>query len=44
MNYAGFFARFFAIIIDQIAMGFLAFLVSFLFGGCAILSLRRKWK
>ena len=39
MNYAGFFTRFFAILIDQIAMGFLAFLVSFLFGGCAILSL-----
>ena len=39
MNYAGFFTRFFALLIDQIAMGFLAFLVSLLFGGCAILSL-----
>jgi len=38
MNYAGFFTRFFALLIDQIAMAFLSFLVSFLFGGCALLS------
>ena len=30
MNYAGFFRRFFALLIDQIAMGILAFLVSFI--------------
>jgi uncharacterized RDD family membrane protein YckC len=35
MNYAGFFTRFFALLIDQIAMGILAFLVSLIFGGCA---------
>lgn len=39
MNYAGFFTRFFALLIDQIAMGILAFLVSILFGGCAGLAL-----
>lgn len=39
MNYAGFFTRFFALVIDEIAMGILAFLVSLIFGGCALLSL-----
>ena len=35
MNYAGFFTRFFALLIDQIAMGILAAIVSFLVGACA---------
>ena len=39
MNYAGFFTRFFALLIDQIAMGILAFIVSLIFGGCAGLAL-----
>jgi uncharacterized RDD family membrane protein YckC len=39
MNYAGFFTRFFALLIDEIAMAILAFLVSMVFGGCASLSL-----
>jgi len=39
MNYAGFFTRFVALLIDQIAMGILAFFFSLLLGGCALLSL-----
>lgn len=39
MHFGGFFTRFFAMVIDEIAMGFLAFIVSMLFGGCAGLSL-----
>jgi uncharacterized RDD family membrane protein YckC len=39
MNYAGFFTRFFALLIDQIAMAVLAFLVGLIFGGCAGLAL-----
>lgn len=39
MNYASFFRRFFALLIDQIAMGFLAFLVSLVVGGCAAAAL-----
>jgi uncharacterized RDD family membrane protein YckC len=39
MNYAGFFTRFFALLIDEIAMAVLAFLVSLVFGGCAGLAL-----
>ena len=35
MNYAGFFTRFFAILIDQVAMVFLAFIVGLLAGACA---------
>ena len=35
MNYAGFFTRFFALLIDEIAMGVLAFIVSLVFGACA---------
>jgi len=35
MDYAGFFTRFFALLIDHIAMGILAFLVSLLAGACA---------
>ena len=39
MNYAGFFTRFFALLIDQIAMAVLAFIVSLLYGGCVLFSL-----
>ena len=39
MNYAGFFTRFFALLIDQIAMAILAILVGLLFGGCAGIAL-----
>ncbi|MGD9091510.1 MAG: RDD family protein [Anaerolineales bacterium] len=35
MNYAGFFTRFFALLIDEIAMGVLAFFVSLILGACA---------
>jgi uncharacterized RDD family membrane protein YckC len=35
MSYAGFFTRFFALLIDEIAMGVLAFIVSLIFGACA---------
>jgi uncharacterized RDD family membrane protein YckC len=35
MNYAGFFTRFFALLIDQFAMAFLAWIVSFFVGACA---------
>ena len=33
MNYAGFFTRFFALLIDQIAMAVLAFIVALILGG-----------
>jgi uncharacterized RDD family membrane protein YckC len=39
MNYAGFFTRFFALLIDQIAMAVLAFIVAFLLGGLVGLTL-----
>ena len=39
MNYASFLSRFFALLIDQIAMGILAFIVGLFLGGCALLSL-----
>ena len=35
MNYAGFFTRFFALLIDQIAMAVLAWIVSLVVGACA---------
>jgi uncharacterized RDD family membrane protein YckC len=35
MNYAGFFTRFFALLIDQIAMAVLVFIVTLIFGGLA---------
>ncbi len=39
MNYAGFFTRFFALLIDQIAMAILAFIVALILGGLVGLTL-----
>jgi uncharacterized RDD family membrane protein YckC len=39
MNYAGFFTRFFALLIDQIAMAVLAFIVALILGGLVGLTL-----
>jgi uncharacterized RDD family membrane protein YckC len=39
VEFAGFFTRLFALLIDEIAMAILVFFVSLIFGGCALLTL-----